>query len=68
MMGPPELMAEEQAVLEALSSRLTVVDAPVLEPGGPDAAEQVLEDEGGPAIDQIVTLQGAGTTLRLTPA
>ena len=68
MMGPPELMAEEQAVLEALSAPLTVVDAPVLEPGGPDEAEQVLEGEGGPVLEDLVTLQAAGTTLRLTPA
>ena len=45
-------MAEEQAVLAALAEPLTVVDAPVLEPGGPDEAEQVLEDEGGPVLEE----------------
>ena len=67
MMGPPELMAEEQAVLAVLSSPLTVLDAPVLEPGGPDEAEQVLEDEGGLVLEGVVTL-GGSATLRLTPA
>ena len=67
MMGPPVVMAEEQAVLEVLSSPLAVVDAPVLEPGGPDEAEQVLEDEGGLVLEGLVTLQGT-TTLRLAPA
>ena len=67
MMGPPELMAEERVVLEVLSSPLTVVDAPVLEPAGPDEAEQVLEDEGGSVLEEIVTLEAGGLTLRLTP-
>jgi len=67
MMGPPELMVEEQAVLQVLSSPLTVVDAPVLEPAGPDEAEQRLEDEGGPALEEIVTLEASGLTVRLTP-
>ena len=66
MAGPPELMAEEQAVLAALAQPLTVVDAPVLEPAGPDEAEQVLEDEGGPVLEGVVTLQGL-TTVRLAP-
>lgn len=67
MAGPPELMAEEQAVLAALVEPLTLLDAPVIEPGGPDAAEQVLEDEGGLVLDGFVTLQGT-TTVRLAPA
>jgi hypothetical protein len=67
MMGPAGLMAEEQALLEVLATPLTVVEAPVLEPDGPDAAEQVLEGEGGPVLQEIVTLSGGGTLVRLTP-
>ena len=40
---------------------------PVLEPGGPDEAEQVLEDEGGPVLEEIVTLQGVDDAPAGTP-
>jgi META domain len=67
MMGPEPLMAEEQAVLAALSSPLTLLDSPVLEPDELEPAEQVLEGEGGVVLDDTLVLYGA-TAVRLAPA
>ncbi len=67
MMGPEPLMAEEQAVLAALSLPLTLLDSPVLEPDELEPAEQVLEGEGGVVLDDTLVLYGA-TAVRLAPA
>jgi heat shock protein HslJ len=66
MMGPEEIMAEEQAVLAALSEPLTLVDNPVLEPADLTPAEERLESEGGLVLDDTLVLEGL-TTLRLAP-
>lgn len=66
MMGPEPLMAEEQAVLAALSEPLTLLDNPVLEPAVLDPAEERLESEGGVVLDDALVLKGQ-TTVRLAP-
>ncbi len=66
MMGPQPLMAEEQAVLSALSEPLTLLDSPVLEPTELTPAEERLESEGGLVLDDALVLEGL-TTVLLAP-